>query len=168
MSVKITGLKDVTRALESLDRKVVGAGATGPVAFATRKSIKPVQQTAAAKAPIGDIAYTFVGDVADPGRLKRNIKIRRITRPEQYGIRNGEIYEVYVKGSRKKNNDDPNNAWYWHFVEFGTSKQTAQPFLRPALEQHQNTMAFKWIGHFNEKFERIVKKLESESKRASA
>jgi HK97 gp10 family phage protein len=26
------------------------------------------------------------------------------------------------------------DAWYWRFLEFGTRKMRAQPFLRPALE----------------------------------
>lgn len=31
-----------------------------------------------------------------------------------------------------------NNGWYAHFLEFGTSKMTAKPFLRPAFESQQD------------------------------
>lgn len=30
------------------------------------------------------------------------------------------------------------DGWYAHFVEFGTSKMAAQPFLRPAIESRQD------------------------------
>ena len=29
------------------------------------------------------------------------------------------------------------DAWYWRFVEFGTRKMAARPFLRPALESRR-------------------------------
>ncbi len=36
------------------------------------------------------------------------------------------------------NRRDPNvGAWYWRFVEFGTSKKPARPFLTPAFEQRK-------------------------------
>lgn len=27
------------------------------------------------------------------------------------------------------------DAWYWHFVEFGTVQQPAQPFIRPEIDE---------------------------------
>lgn len=32
----------------------------------------------------------------------------------------------------------PNDGWYAHFVEFGTSHSSAKPFLRPAFDQSNN------------------------------
>ena len=32
----------------------------------------------------------------------------------------------------------PNDGWYAHFLEFGTSKMSAKPFLRPAIESRQD------------------------------
>lgn len=46
---------------------------------------------------------------------------------------NGEII-FSVTPSRKGKYD----GWYAHFIEFGTVKQTAQPFLRPAFETMQD------------------------------
>jgi HK97 gp10 family phage protein len=42
------------------------------------------------------------------------------------GVRSG-------KGERKKDRD----AWYWRFIEFGTAKLAARPFLRPAFESQK-------------------------------
>lgn len=32
---------------------------------------------------------------------------------------------------------------YWQFVEFGTSKMRAQPFIRPALMKRRNVVGFE-------------------------
>jgi HK97 gp10 family phage protein len=32
-------------------------------------------------------------------------------------------------------------AWYYHFVEFGTSRQAPQPFLMPAVEAGKDELA---------------------------
>jgi len=163
MSVEVFGIKQVSQALSTLGKDIVGAGARGPVAKATRATVKPIQLTAIAKAPEGLEGVTS----DDPGKLKRNIMIRRITKPEQYGV-NGEMYEVYVRANRNKDKDNKNNAWYWHFVEFGTSKQPPKQYLRPALDQHRGGMAFVWTREFIKEFDDIQKKLEREAKRNSS
>jgi HK97 gp10 family phage protein len=57
-----------------------------------------------------------------PGNLKRNIKVKR----DLSGTRGHALtYEVFVKNK---------DAWYWKFVEFGTRKMAAHPFMRPAFE----------------------------------
>ncbi len=160
MSVQVFGARDLTKALETLGKEVVGKGARGPVAKATRKTIVPVQRDAIAGAPEGKKGVTS----DDPGRLKRNIKLRRIKDAHQYGLRNGEIYEVYVRASRNKKPDDKNNAWYWHFVEFGTSKQSPQQFLRPALDAHRSSFPADWTRNFMRDFDKVVKELERKSR----
>jgi HK97 gp10 family phage protein len=61
-----------------------------------------------------------------PGNLKRMIRVKT----DKTGSRGYKIsYEVYVKNKE---------AWYWKFLEFGTSKKAAvnngRGFLRPAFE----------------------------------
>ena len=43
-----------------------------------------------------------------------------------------------VKFSVTPSRGKPNDGWYAHFLEFGTSKMSAKPFLRPAFEGSQN------------------------------
>ncbi len=40
----------------------------------------------------------------------------------------------FKKASGKGAASNPNDPWYWRFIEFGTSKAAAQPYLRPAFE----------------------------------
>src|SRR5699024_2178586 len=66
--------------------------------------------------------------------------------------RNGDVVmRVGVKGGAKRyvNNKEnrrlgrvggsyegPGAVYYWRFLEFGTSKMRAQPFMRPAMSEH--------------------------------
>ena len=63
----------------------------------------------------------------DTGKLKRNIITAK--RRAQKGQ---AVYAVSVR--RKGKAEDSRNAFYGYFVEFGTSKMTARPFLTPAFE----------------------------------
>jgi HK97 gp10 family phage protein len=67
----------------------------------------------------------------DTGTLKKATYIKHIReRSNNYqqtffvGVRHGKKYA-------KRGQD----AYYWRFVEFGTAKMSAKPFLRPAFER---------------------------------
>lgn len=53
------------------------------------------------------------------------------------GWRKGKRYQAVIKGKRTVNLD----AYYGMYLEFGTSKMSARPFMRPAFEtQKENTI----------------------------
>jgi HK97 gp10 family phage protein len=81
-----------------------------------------------------------------PGTVRRNIRarpvrpfagrdatvivaVRRVSRKAQVAFKTGQ----FAKGRRVRGADNPNDPFYWRFLEFGTSKMTARPFLRPAF-----------------------------------
>lgn len=81
------------------------------------------------------------GDVAKghppPGTLKRAIAVRRVN-SECTPTR--ETCHVYVRQAKNGSVGQKNvkaygrmDAYYWRFVEFGTSKMAARPFMRPAF-----------------------------------
>lgn len=68
------------------------------------------------------------------GRLKKALykkQIREKSSASQQtffvGVRNGKKYKKADK-----------DAYYWRFLEFGTSKLPAKPFLRPAFDSKKN------------------------------
>jgi HK97 gp10 family phage protein len=78
--------------------------------------------------------------VARGGRLKRNILVKRsrgYSRGEPIDRDTARAVAVYVRFSRQRGRYDPKNAWYAHFVEWGTSKMTARPFLTPAWQARE-------------------------------
>lgn len=57
-----------------------------------------------------------------PGNLKRMIRVK-VDNSKSRGYK--ITYEVYVKNKE---------AWYWKFVEFGTSKMIGRTFMRSGFE----------------------------------
>lgn len=82
--------------------------------------------------------------VKDTGNLKKSIvSIQRSNRLafNQFSMMKGN--ENTITFSVTPSKGGKNSGWYAHFIEFGTSKQVAQPFLRPAFEQSQDDCLIK-------------------------
>lgn len=69
------------------------------------------------------------------GKLKKNI----------VSGQRGNMAGVYIRGTNDEGTnsdttmkaDDPKNAFYWRFVEYGTSRSPAKPFIRPAFDSKE-------------------------------
>lgn len=89
------------------------------VNVAARLGARFVQKKAKEKAPVSED-----GSHGKPkGFLKKNIKIKA----EKSKTKGKKVYKVGVGG----------DAWYGVFPEYGTKKTRAQPYLRPALDNHR-------------------------------
>ena len=111
-NVKITGAKELDKLLKMLpqrmSRKIVRA--------ALRKAARPMLKDAKAGIP--------KKSKQNSGKTRRDLKIRNIP--------NSKPLAVAIAGSRAKNGRD----YIMRFLEFGTVKQTARPFLRPAFDKN--------------------------------
>lgn len=130
--VKIDGLDTFSRALRELPKNVARRVLRQGVAA----GIKVIRDEAKAKAPV------YTGPVREghppPGTLKRAISAGRSNRDSGPGkevanvfVRQSKNGSVGQKGVKKYGKFD---AYYAKFVEFGTSKMAARPYLRPAFE----------------------------------
>lgn len=89
------------------------------------------------------------------GRLKKAIKSKR--RRERRGMFRSDT--IILMGDSRT---DPKGAFYWPWIEYGTLKQPAQPFVGPALKETE-PQAFKIYE------EEIVKKsIKTAEKRSKA
>jgi len=114
-------LRELERKLKALaddveGKKIVSKNG-GPLRQALFQAAKVVEEEAEQQAP------------KDTGRLERAIGKERVRKPEQ--IPATEAF--FVRPRKGKKRDDERGAYYWHFVEFGTRKQAAQPFMRKAF-----------------------------------
>lgn len=133
-----------TQTLHGLDGvldnlKALGALASkrgGPVRASLAKGAKVIRDEAIKRAP------------ERTGNLRDSIIMKRDPKPQMVGA--AEVYWVGVKGGgrrkyagtkRNRRNgrtgqeyEVSGNAYYWRFIEFGTEKLRARPFLRPAFE----------------------------------
>lgn len=66
----------------------------------------------------------------DTGRLRRAIYLKHIR--EKSGAHQQTFYVSVRAGKRYRKREL--DAYYWRFVEFGTAKMAARPFMRPAFE----------------------------------
>ncbi|CCD29896.1 Phage protein, HK97 gp10 family [Candidatus Glomeribacter gigasporarum BEG34] len=84
-----------------------------------------------------------------PGTLKKNIRAKAV-RSNQTG-RWEAVVGVRTLGAKKivdfkaqtgkSGQANPDDPFYWRFVEFGTVKMAARPFLRPAFETKKQQAA---------------------------
>ena len=154
-SVKIDGLDQLAQALRELPKRVARNGLRGAV-YAGAKVIRDEAKLKApvATAPLG-------ADQPPQGTLKRSIIMKQV--PE-LSSEQKQTFFVTVRHGKKyrkqgKNGNLSQDAWYWRFVEFGTVKMTARPFLRPAFEgkKHEAVDAIK--NRLAERIEQAVQEL---------
>lgn len=137
-SVKIEGLANLRLAMQQLPDRV------------NRNAVRPSLQAGAAV--IRDAAKAnapvWHGDVAEghppPGTLRRSIVTKYASEMSTPGsqtyivtVRHGKRYQRVERWGRTRLTARIVNldAYYWTFVEFGTSKMPGTPFMRTAFNQ---------------------------------
>lgn len=156
-AIAVHGLKELREAMAKLPLALEEKALNSILMAAS----KPTADTAKALAPEADQVIQVRKDRVEPGRLKNNIR-RRSARKSKH---DAEV-QVYVRSSRYKKVSDTTNAWFWWWVEFGTDKQKAQPYMRPAFASNVHK-ALKIIQ--NDSWKKIrtqAKKLNDRSQRA--
>lgn len=133
-SMKVEGLRELGNALKELDSR-------------TQKRI--IRSATAAGARI--IAKEARDRVPEKtGNVRKNIRTKNL-RPTTPGLQETAV-GVRVRG---KTGD---SAFYWRFLEFGTVKMEAKPFIRPAFE-------VKKVEAANRIKEQLGKRLVAEAKK---
>lgn len=156
--VNITGLDAAVRALKLLPRELSGDRG-GPVRAGLFAAGKVLRDNARAAAP------------SDKGNLRKQIYLYRDRNPkasgaaEHYilGVRTGRKGLARLKLGSATRALTGTDAYYWHFVEFGTSKQPAQPFLRTTFEARK----MESLAAFNRVFLSGVRAAEDRARIAS-
>lgn len=83
---------------------------------------------------------------------------------KNYHTRRGRKAQMYEIGG-----DDGNpggNTFYWRFLEFGTSKMAAKPFMRTALSSNIEAATSTFITEFERAIDRAIRR-EAASRRSS-
>lgn len=129
----VKGLRELSEALKELPQRIARNALRQSVAAGA--SI--IRNDAKARAPVSTQAPA-PGDPL-PGTLKRSILIKHV--PERSGVSSQTFIVGVRSGKRYRNQGKKGNrsqdAYYWRWVEFGTVKMSARPFLRPAFEANK-------------------------------
>ena len=94
----------------------------------------------------------------DSGDLRKAIKAKRKRSPK-----NRPVSEVVVTQGRSARYD----AFYWRFVEYGTVKQAAAPFIKPAEERVGNDLDRVVTEQFGKKLESALKRARKRQAKAA-
>ena len=127
---------------------------------AVRYAIRPMVKTARSMAPrdTGDLQVSIGGGTIVPKTgdvvISAGVRIagRKIVGEvaETITFEDGSTMDWVVKRNRSA-------AWRWHFAEFGTVKQMAHPFLRPAFDQHAEDMVTRFKEALGKAIVKIAK-----------
>jgi HK97 gp10 family phage protein len=67
--------------------------------------------------------------------------------------RAGRVGQIYKTGGDKGN--PGGDTWYWRFVELGTSRTRAQPFLQPALANNVESVTSVVVNELNSQIDKL-------------
>ncbi|MAO57789.1 MAG: hypothetical protein CL549_15755 [Alcanivorax sp.] len=84
------------------------------------------------------------------GKLQRNI----VSDTAKVTSRTRATAGVKVREEGKAS--DPNNAFYWKFIEFGTARHPAAPFMRPAYDAKEDEAARAAIAKALENIDKVL------------
>lgn len=145
-SVQIKGLDALAKALKELPDRVAKNG----LRAAVYAGAKVIRDEAKLQAPVAT------------GTLKRAVILKQI--PE-LSTKNKQTFFVTVRQGKKyrkqgKKGNLSQDAWYWRFVEFGTVKMSARPFLRPAFDMKKNDALTAIKTRLAERIEQAARELK--------
>ena len=143
IEIKVEGLKEFEAELLGLPPKI----ADQTLQAALTMAALPIVNEARARVPIAHEAYRLDGGgLATPGWLKQRIVRKKVKETS-------DSAEVVVTIRDKR------QAYFWKFIEFGTSKMAATPFMRPAFEAKQADALARFVDRIKTGIQKAVTKL---------
>lgn len=145
-NLDFSGLQEIARDLELLSR----AENNKVLRDATRAGAEVIKQEVIKKAPVRT------------GKLKNNVVVLT-----QKARRRGDIASgVHIRGVNPRTGNSDNtmkagnkrNAFYWRFVELGTSHMPAHPFVRPAFDTRQEEATQVAMARMNRAIDEVLAK----------
>lgn len=146
-SIKIEGLNELRRALRDLP----GATQARVLANAVASGARVIRNDARDKAPVlaAPAAHRVAGTVRDAIRATRGVRrgseasafvsVRRLSKKQ---VRKFKAAQAAL-GRKIAGAVNPADPFYWRFLEFGTAKMAARPFLRPAFDTRKEAAALQ-------------------------
>jgi HK97 gp10 family phage protein len=159
-TVQVHGLKELAAKLDAITGELTGKGGGGPLLVTLRRMGAKIAKDAKSRVPV------------KTGTLKDNIIASRAPKKRR---KNGEeAVEVTVRYKAKKYADNARNRrlgrvggeyknngplFYAKFLEFGTSRMPARPFMTAAFEANKAELPGIFAKELSRAIDEAVKKL---------
>ena len=148
--VRIEGLDNLKRKLAEVPKAMRKRVLRNALAAGARE----VRDAAKRSAPVMTLGTSLNAPYRKPGTVKQAIRVRTSKADRRAGDV-GVFVNVRPAKSGQRGAKNPNDPFYWRFLEFGTKKMPARPFLQratsalpKALTIFQERIA-KWINETN-------------------
>lgn len=157
-SNQIQGLDAVLGRLAQLQGKEMKKAVTASL----RKGANLVKKDAASRAQAFD-------DPSTPAQIFKEIVVRtgKVSNREdvrlRVGVKGGAKNFKDTKQNRRmgrvgKAYEGGGNVYWWRFLEFGTSKMAARPFMRPALAENTNKVIALFRDNLGPAIDKVLSK----------
>jgi len=138
-SRNITGGKELAKALRDLGPRV----GRKHLRAATSKGAAVIKKKARELAPV------------DTGEMRKDIQQKR----EKTAGDHIASYSVYTRSGKRsrlsgKARNVDKDSFYWKFVEFGTAKMEAQPFMEPAYQSEKENAVDEIGGELDKRIQK--------------
>jgi HK97 gp10 family phage protein len=158
-TVKITGLDGVLDTLKQLPPEIVSKRG-GPVKSALRKGALVILREA--KLNLARSTESLGEDDTSTGLLQKSLVATRGKPPPG---ENGERYLIRVKRNKyQRRGQTVTTQQTARFLEYGTEKQPAEPWLRPAFNATAQQAISTAVNELRKGIDRVVKKLSKAGK----
>ena len=148
--VRIEGLDELKRKLSEVPKAMRKRVLRNALAAGARE----VRDVAKRNAPVLTLGTSLKAPYRKPGTVKQAIRVRTSKADRRAGDV-GVFVNVRPAKAGQRGAKNPNDPFYWRFLEFGTRKMPARPFLQratsalpKALTIFQERIA-KWINETN-------------------
>ena len=148
--VRIEGLDNLKRKLAEVPKAMRKRVLRNALAAGARE----VRDVAKRNAPVLTLGTSLKAPYRKPGTVKQAIRVRTSKADRRAGDV-GVFVNVRPAKAGQRGAKNPNDPFYWRFLEFGTKKMPARPFLQratsalpKALTIFQERIA-KWLNETN-------------------
>lgn len=146
-TVQVQGLDELKRKLEQLPKAMRVRVLRNALAAGARE----VRDAARRNAPVMTLGTSLKAPYRKPGTVKKAITVRTSKADRKAGDV-GVFVNVRPAKKGQRGAKNPNDPFYWRFLEFGTRKMAARPFLRKAADKLPAALAIfeeriaRWVN----------------------
>lgn len=145
--VRIEGLDELKRKLAEVPKAMRKRVLRNALAAGARE----VRDVAKRNAPVMTLGTSLKAPYRKPGTVKQAIRVRTSKADRKAGDV-GVFVNVKPAKAGQRGAKSPNDPFYWRWLEFGTRKMAARPFLQQATSALPKALAIfeariaKWIN----------------------